>query len=300
MPKLDIPTQLAVRELLKEAKAFSGISWNDFTAELKEVIPDVEEMSRTKKSKKGELLPKKTISKEFALKLVAYCKAMERFTVSDALTTRLGALWEPTEEVKHPLGDADAGDEKQRRPHSFIGGLGIDESVSSRTIRHFSENYLHFALNESAEIVTTQCWLSNDIGTDEAPIYKSSRYYLDVGIVDSIGIYFCSNKHLYLVASPAHGVDLRMSVFDVLPTSEQRIIRGIALGVTPSNTILSSRCVLIRASFVNEDIRCELWDAPATIKSFKEIDTEFAEIGDYLCGEETLDYIKLMKLEPPR
>jgi hypothetical protein len=139
----------------------------------------------------------------------------------------------------------------------------------------------------------------DDVGTDEAPIYRSARYYPDLGVVDSLGTYFCCDQHLYIVASPTQTVDLRLSIFNIMPTSEQRIIRGMALGVTSKKTILSSRCVLVRTSLVKEPIQAELWDAPATIGSFKEISAEFAEIGDYLFGEESVDYIKLIKLAAP-
>jgi hypothetical protein len=129
MPSLDMPTQLAVRDLLKEIKGFIGITWDQFGKELGEDGTVLEEMSRTKKTPSGEVRPKKTVPKEFALKLIAYCKARPGFVVSDDLKTKLRTLWGPpvAPEATPAPAVAPAGDGKKNRPHSFIGALGINE-----------------------------------------------------------------------------------------------------------------------------------------------------------------------------
>jgi hypothetical protein len=179
-----------------------------------------------------------------------------------------------------------------------------------RSIRRFNGEYLQFALNEDEMIVTTRCTLLEERGADAAPVFRSKRWYSEFGQVEAVGVYFSWDSNLYLLASPAGEVDLRLSIFNVLssssPKSKQHVLRGMALGVNPKKTILSSRCALVQAECVEPEIANQLWDDPAAVESFKNIkpraggpDTNFRAIAEYLCGEETVDYIKLIKLTAP-
>ena len=315
MPGLDIPNQMAVRDLLKEAYAFVGETWAIFAKILNEGETDrafkqdasvLEEMTRTKKTD-GIERPRKVISKRFAVKLITFCKAESGFTVSGKLAERLGSLWEPLATSQGTVNLSDAG-----RLGGFISALGLNDDVAMRSIRRFFGKYLHFALNEDGLIVTTRCALSNERGSDGAPIYKTERWYSEFGLVEAAGVYFCEDNNLYLLASPEGHVDLRLSIFNVLSSSSMRskqpqeILRGMALGVNPKKTILSSRCILIRPECVEPEVANQLWDEPATKDSFKIINanpqsfkTQFQEIAEYLYGEESVDYIKLIMLAAP-
>src|SRR5215472_1464863 len=88
MAELNRVLQLAVRELLIAAYNNSPKKWSDFARDLAEL--DIEQMARLREANTPRERPKLKISEEFALKLVAYCKTVNGFTVSDGLKTRLG------------------------------------------------------------------------------------------------------------------------------------------------------------------------------------------------------------------
>ena len=302
-PGLDFAIQMAVRDLLKVAFGFvGGTSWDEFSKVFNEGATEkynvsvLEEMSRTK-TVKGVERPKKNISHRFAVRLIRFCRTEPGLIVTAKLAERLGVLWDspdrPAKRTKTP-------DE----PGGFIPALGLTDDVAVRSIRRFNGEYLHFAMNEDEMIVTTQCTLSEERGADAAPVFRSKRWY-EFGPVEAVGVYFSWDTNLYLLASPAGEVDLRLSIFNVMSSakSKQHILRGMALGVNPKKTILSSRCVLVQAGCVEPEIANQLWDDPAAVESFKNIKpgagspaTNFRAIAEYLCGEETVDYIKLIKL----
>jgi hypothetical protein len=308
-PGLDFAIQMAVRDLLKLAFGFvGGTSWDEFSKVFNEGATEkynvsvLEEMSRTK-TVKGVERPKKIISHRFAVRLITFCRTEPGLIVPAELAERLGVLWgspdRPAKRTKTP-------DE----PGGFIPALGLTDDVAVRSIRRFNGEYLHFALNEDEMIVTTRCTLSEERGADAAPVFRSKRWYSEFGPVEAVGVYFSWDTNLYLLASPAGEVDLRLSIFNVLSSSsaksKQHVLRGMALGVNPKKTILSSRCVLVQAECVEPEIANQLWDDPAAVESFKNIkpgagspDTKFRAIAEYLCGEETVDYIKLIKLTAP-
>ena len=302
-PGLDFAIQMAVRDLLKVAFGFvGGTSWDEFSKVFNEGATEkynvsvLEEMSRTK-TVKGVERPKKNISHRFAVRLIRFCRTEPGLIVTAKLAEQLGVLWDfpdrPAKRTKTP-------DE----PGGFIPALGLTDDVAVRSIRRFNGEYLHFAMNEDEMIVTTQCTLSEERGADAAPVFRSKRWY-EFGPVEAVGVYFSWDTNLCLLASPAGEVDLRLSIFNVMSSakSKQHILRGMALGVNPKKTILSSRCVLVQAGCVEPEIANQLWDDPAAVKSFKNIKpgagspaTNFRAIAEYLCGEETVDYIKLIKL----
>src|SRR6202012_1939996 len=174
--------------------------------------------------------------------------------------------------------------------------------------QHFNGEYLLFALNTDANIVTTRYFLLDKLGQDGAPSLTTSRNY-PAGEVKSLGTYFCragEYSNLYLLASPPKTVDLRLSIFDVVMSEKRQvIIRGIALVVTRENAILSSRAVLvplrddIRTAFTPPEVQQELWDAPAAPSAFKDLGADAREIAGYLCGEESdgLAAAKLIELK---
>jgi hypothetical protein len=164
----------------------------------------------------------------------------------------------------------------------------------------FGGDYLQFFLNDKEHVVTTKCLLTEDLGADQAPIFLSSRCYPGLGTLESVGAYFFSDRYLYLVASPRDGtVDLRLSVFNAIGAPRQTIIRGMVLGVGLTKIILSSRCVLIPSKHISEDRQKELYGEPMERSVFEEkMANELGEVSKFLFGEETVDYIRLMKLTP--
>jgi hypothetical protein len=277
-----------------EGYSHTGKKWDELGAkeELGENGAVLSEIAR------GRDRPKKKPSKEFALKLIRYCKAREGFHFSDTILEGLHSILEPskhalqsTEELENRRSTDEQITEKQEeaRPRSFISALGLKKTIAEKSIDDFSGHYLHFGLNDKDEIVTTKCCLSSELGEDEAPIFSSSRHYPDEGILQAAGAYFCFERNLYLLASPIDSVDLRLSVFNVIPRSRQNIIRGMVLGVTRTKTILSSRCVLVTADRINEAVLNQLYEKPCVRAAFAKISDEFSEISTFLFGEETVE-----------
>jgi hypothetical protein len=309
MQTLDIPTQMAVQELLKEAFAFvGGTSWDSFAklfnagAKDKYDVVHLEEMARHKKVR-DEHRPKKVISSRFAVRLIEFCAAEKGLIISPELIERLGPMGDPLRANFGPTSTPTISG-------GFIPALGLTDGVATRSMKRFSGDYLHFSLNEDEKVITARCELKNELGGDGAPVYRSERWYSDFGEVDSVGVYFSWDTNLYLLASPAGEVDLRLSILNVLASSadtqKQPILRGMALGVNPKKTILSSRCILMHGECLSIEMAQLLWDNPMTIESFALVEpgadfaeVNFREIAEYLNGEEAVDYIKLIKLIAP-
>jgi len=299
MAELNRLLQLAVRELLVAAYNHTPKKWSDFARDLAEL--DIEQMARLRDTNTSRERPKLKITEEFALRLVAYCKAANGLTISDGLKTRLGTLWDHKNVATPPRSENSASGSALSTPPTdgFIPALNLGRDTADKSIEDFSGHYLHFALNEAAEIVTAKCHLTKMRGADGAPVYESKRNYQQDGVVTAVGVYFCEPPNLYLLASPKKSADLRLAVFRAASTHKQEVNRGTSLGVNPKKTILASRCALFRGD-LDVEIKERLWDQPMQINEFKAIGPRFEEMARYLYGEEKEDYdIKLIKLTAP-
>jgi hypothetical protein len=69
----------------------------------------------------------------------------------------------------------------------------------------------------------------------------------------------------------------------------QLIVRGVVLGVTRVNSILTSRAALVPATFASAEIQQELWHSPTSRANFDLLGTDACEISAYLFGEESED-----------
>jgi hypothetical protein len=311
---LDIAARRAVQQLLKKIKDVTQLKWAELGKDLGEDGTHLSELSY------GRGRPSE--AQAVAIKLLPYWdrksnewkarsnipdKIVRAIEIGDAKAKELEFLREkpleqsqvetPPAEVVSPAKEQPQ-TEDQTETHSFISALGINMTISEKSVKDFNGEYLHFALNDKEEVVTSKCYLSADLGADDAPIFLSSRQ-TDVGILKSAGAYFCSDRNLYLIASPLDSVDLRMSVFNVIPGAPQMIIRGMVLGVSRTKTILSSRCVLISSEHIDDGSQRQLYEAPTARPSFeKKMVDELDEISTFLFGEQTVDYIKLIKLTP--
>jgi hypothetical protein len=299
MAELNRVLQLAVRELLIAAYNNSPKKWSDFARDLAEL--DIEQMARLREANTPRERPKLKITEEFALKLVAYCKETNGLTVSDELKTRLGTLWDHKNLAIPMRSENSASGSAISLPPTdgFIPALNLGRDTADKSIEDFSGHYLHFALNEAAEIVTAKCHLTRMRGADGAPVYESKRNFQQDGVITAVGVYFCEPPNLYLLASPRKSADLRLAVFRAASSHKQEVNRGTSLGVNPKKTILASRCALFRGD-LDAETRERLWDQPMQVNEFKAIGARFEEMARYLYGEEKEDYdIKLIKLTAP-
>jgi len=298
MAELSRLNQLAVRELLIAAYDNSPKKWSEFARDLGEL--DIEQMARLREANTPRERPKLKITEEFALKLVAYCKAANGITIPDELKMRLGPLWDRKVAIALQPEVLNGGPAMATPPtDGFIPALNLGRDTAEKSIEDFSGHYLHFTLNEAAEIVTAKCHLTRMRGADGAPVYESKRNYQQDGVITAVGVYFCEPPNLYLLASPKKSADLRLAVFRAASTHRQEVNRGTSLGVNPKKTILASRCALFRGD-LDTETKERLWDQPMQVDEFKGIDPRFEEMARYLYGEEKEDHdIKLIKLTAP-
>src|SRR5260221_9093116 len=88
--------------------------------------------------------------------------------------------------------------------YSFIGSMGINSRALESSIEKYKGCYCLFVLNDDNELVTAQCILSKQLGSDKAPIYRSWRIVKAAGrreLWRYSGAYFTDRKHLFLVSS---------------------------------------------------------------------------------------------------
>jgi hypothetical protein len=265
----------AVLELIRKFELFSKWRHPRVGKECGEGADAVGDMMRTN--------PRIQPSKRFAMALIALCKR-HGMELPEDLKEHLGGLWYAP----------------PSRQSSFISILGVDQTIAELSLASYGGDYLHFALNPNAKIITTKFHLLKQIGEDGAPMLEAFRIF-EGREVRSAGTYFCSQHgHLYLVSSIDGDVNLRMSVFDVIAPNRRKdpqvIIRGMVMGVGRSNTILSSHCVLVPADFT--DNTDELYKGPLIRKNFERLGNLFPEIAGAIYGEEKGGRSKVIKQSP--
>ncbi len=170
-----------------------------------------------------------------------------------------------------------------------MSALGLQSSICEKSTSFFSGSYLHMALDDDANVVTSRCILSARLGHDRTPIYKLRRMVPSYGSRRYVGSYFCTATHLYLVGTPLASFDIRLSLFSVVSSERQAILRGIVLGVSPRSTILTSRCMLVRVDHIGLDLRRSVFAKPIPKDR---LNPELVEVGEYLFGNEKVPYIK--------
>lgn len=298
MAELDFAEQKGVQELLIAAKKSRGKFWKVFIAELRangidETEASLRSMSRNKANSDR---PGKIIQREFALRLIGYCKHIRDFTFPAGLKEKLGLLFDeaPAVEVaEQPEID---------KTKYFISALGLVGGVNIASVKYFRGDYLQFSLNDQSQVITSRCFLEDKLGADLAPILSSNRMH-DGSKRESSGAYFYSDKNLYLISSPGGSVDLRMSIFNAVSADDQIVRRGMVLGVTLSRTIIGSRCVLIPMGHLSQATEENLYMGPTPRGIFEgympKPPDDLSTISAFLFGEANVDYIRPMKLAVP-
>jgi hypothetical protein len=314
MAKLNRSIQMSIQALLKALKDHTERQWSEIAEFFEEGFVDesgLAEMAKTKQKGSPDERPNTPISREFAVKLIKICKSVEGFEPPSELVAKLASLWDPpaaAAEAETSENGAEAGAPKPKARRSLISAVGITDNIAEKTIRQYNGDYLQFSLDESFRIVTTRYGLTKTVGDDDAPILRAARNYPNRGLLKSSGAYFRAALNLYLVASPSDALDLRMSVFNVMPRDDdqdltkeetQKVLRGLLLGVSLKNDMFNSRCVLISAASVSKEVEEALWIAPLDRSSFDKVkslddEVELAKLSAFLFGEETVDFIKLL------
>jgi hypothetical protein len=251
----------AVQQLANHIKSFKRPTWQKLASDIKFDEEDLKAVAHGKKKATPEL----------AQKLIKYSKKNRIEIPTDVLDRT-------SEELR-----------QNTKNSSFIGELGINETISNISIKKYGGKYLLFSVDDDRNVVVARCVLSQALGSDLTPIYRSWRRTA-IGFRRFTGAYFFYDSQLYLVGSRPNSVDLRLSVFHVIPDEEQQILRGMALGVSPRGAILSSRCLLMSAREVRHTVRRKLCAATQPRASLQLL---LPEAADFLFGEGEDVYIKL-------
>ncbi|MDA9483079.1 hypothetical protein XI07_13790 [Bradyrhizobium sp. CCBAU 11445] len=275
----DTAVRSAVRQLLRTVKDSHNLRWEKFASQIGFDKEDVV----------GVAYDKKKPWHDFVVKLVRCCNR-RGYAVPSAIAAQLGlAASQPAPPaVVSPPAPLPASAPPER---GFIASLGIDKDIRKTSVDNYNGTYYNFTLDDDRKVVVSAYGLSRELGADQTPIYRSWRKLPNQKKRRRyVGAYFANTDNLYLVGTPIGAVDIRLSIFSIIPGEKQNMLRGMGLVFSHRRAILTGNSILVRAQHISSLQRNALMDKPLTKDDLQKIlslskpamKNELLEIVDYL------------------